>query len=473
MPRTNPPFPTPRPGSLTDEALQRGRQYRRRRLVATRGATGGALVVVVAVAIALRVGGTAAPHVVSGHHGSTTTSPTSSVPSSLPTTTVATVTTVTSLPPTTVVGTTLPATTALHVVNAWSSSSTISSQVTVGKTISGSCWGGSAVVAEPSAWRCIDGNLIYDPCISPPSAAATATEVVCLATPWSDAVVMRLTSPLPLSSGSTSSGGSSKPWALELANGQRCVAGGGAVLSIDNVALYYACTSAGGSAGSGGGAGGIDTSHEPWTAQFSPVGSTSLTLERVTGSWTVASTPAGPAGGSTASAGAKWDAPQLLLTTTSLGAVKAGMTTAQAEAAGGEKLIPIGDGMYANEKVVNNAYVTVGDPGLEASVNSAKSGNSGNVVTYFCAFGPATAHGAPVVTTPEGWTVGGDLASLQAVYGSKLVYVPARTGGINPSAAYTVSEDGGTFVFYPSGTSGSSLVNMVQAGPGATAGQPC
>jgi hypothetical protein len=113
--------------------------------------------------------------------------------------------------------------------------------VTVADIATGSCWTSSiAAPGSASAFRCIAGNRIYDPCFAPPH-PAKPLQVACLAAPWARAEVLRvprLPRTTPIDGG--------RPWALVLRNGARCVAATGTVPQIRGVSLGYSC--AGGTA---------------------------------------------------------------------------------------------------------------------------------------------------------------------------------------------------------------------------------
>jgi hypothetical protein len=97
----------------------------------------------------------------------------------------------------------------------------------------GSCWTGSVAAPVAGAYRCLAGNDILDPCF-----AAGRSDARCYASPWSTAVVLRLTKPLPhLGRPSV------KPryWALQLAGGAQCVALTGTVAVVHGHPLAYSC----------------------------------------------------------------------------------------------------------------------------------------------------------------------------------------------------------------------------------------
>src|ERR1035437_8374763 len=66
----------------------------------------------------------------------------------------------------------------------------------VKSTVRGHCWTGSAAIDHQDAWRCLGGNLIYDPCFGSANAKGI---VLCPAIgPWSSsAIEIELTSKLP------------------------------------------------------------------------------------------------------------------------------------------------------------------------------------------------------------------------------------------------------------------------------------
>jgi hypothetical protein len=109
--------------------------------------------------------------------------------------------------------------------------------VTVADIATGSCWTSSiAAPGTASAYRCIAGNNIYDPCFAAPH-PTPPLQVACLPAPWGRAEVLRvpkLPTVTPIDGG--------RPWALTLANGARCVAATGTVSQVHGVSLGYTCT---------------------------------------------------------------------------------------------------------------------------------------------------------------------------------------------------------------------------------------
>ena len=99
---------------------------------------------------------------------------------------------------------------------------------------SGSCFTTSIIVADPHAYRCIAGNLLLDPCFASRAAAPT---LACYADPWSPATVLTRTGQLPRAAPLHIA----RPWAVQLADGHRCVAVAGTTLIARGVALSYHC----------------------------------------------------------------------------------------------------------------------------------------------------------------------------------------------------------------------------------------
>jgi hypothetical protein len=109
--------------------------------------------------------------------------------------------------------------------------------VHVADVATGRCWTTSIAAPGSGAYRCITGNSILDPCFAPPT-PATPVEVACMASPWSDAEVLRVTGALPTGTPGTHP---ARPWAVQLANGVRCVAATGTVPAVHGVNLGYHC----------------------------------------------------------------------------------------------------------------------------------------------------------------------------------------------------------------------------------------
>jgi hypothetical protein len=128
-----------------------------------------------------------------------------------------------------------------------------------GPTRSGSCWEGAITTPRRDAWRCISGNYIYDPCFS---SLRTPRIALCVTEPWRDrGVRLQLTRSLPSSLANRGPLSiRSRPWALELQDGTRCIFDSGASRVLQRLRANYFCRR--------GGAelfGLPDRRSEPWT----------------------------------------------------------------------------------------------------------------------------------------------------------------------------------------------------------------
>jgi hypothetical protein len=111
------------------------------------------------------------------------------------------------------------------------------------------------------AWRCITGNIILDPCFD--SAARDPNIVVCADSPWAhSAVLLRLTEPLPVAAGNAGWEHPELPWALELANRDRCVVASGATFMVAGLRANYACATGAWVIGE------VDRRRPPWSVFY-------------------------------------------------------------------------------------------------------------------------------------------------------------------------------------------------------------
>lgn len=100
---------------------------------------------------------------------------------------------------------------------------------------SGSCFTRSITVAARDAYRCFAANTILDPCFVSPKAPQHLLD--CYLDPWSRAIQVRVAK-LPAS---TSVIHVTRPWAIELTGGIRCVVTNGTLTILHGVALGYRC----------------------------------------------------------------------------------------------------------------------------------------------------------------------------------------------------------------------------------------
>ena len=141
----------------------------------------------------------------------------------------------------------------------------------VKSTVRGHCWTGSAAIDHQDAWRCLGGNLIYDPCFGSANAKGI---VLCPAIgPWSSsAIEIELTSKLPSKHGNKGRPSTSGlPWALLTAAGWKCRLDTGASSVIDGQRQNYVCT---GTQDSLWGA--PSRTSQPWKIYVAPAGAKNL-----------------------------------------------------------------------------------------------------------------------------------------------------------------------------------------------------
>jgi hypothetical protein len=144
--------------------------------------------------------------------------------------------------------------------------------VPITATRRGSCWEGSVAVQDPHAYRCMSGNYIHDPCFS---SEAASGEVVCVSAPWPSGTILKLTRPLPPSQ----MGGPVDPtWALELTNGDRCVAITGTAETVAGIAMSWGCKP-------GAEAGGLDRHGALWMIEYRAPHSSTIISVGVATAW--------------------------------------------------------------------------------------------------------------------------------------------------------------------------------------------
>jgi hypothetical protein len=144
----------------------------------------------------------------------------------------------------------------------------------VSEKVNGSCFmssNGSA--SRPDAWRCSSGNGILDPCYQ--RILGDEKQLACpVGGPWpANVVLLTLTQPLPTEPRKEISRANTLPWALELANGQRCTLMTGAMPPVAGMRINYGCP---------GGfqvVGDLDRSGPVWRVFFQ--GEKSIALEQV------------------------------------------------------------------------------------------------------------------------------------------------------------------------------------------------
>lgn len=111
--------------------------------------------------------------------------------------------------------------------------------VSVTGRANGSCFTGSIVIVRPDAWRCSVGNNLYDPCFE-----VNQAQVLCPSSgPWTNTgKLVNVPSGLSDASGGKNQGTSGQPWAIELADGSRCLPISGASNVVAGQRLSFDCT---------------------------------------------------------------------------------------------------------------------------------------------------------------------------------------------------------------------------------------
>lgn len=113
--------------------------------------------------------------------------------------------------------------------------------IIVQKEVAGQCWQQSQRIKREDAWRCMVGEVIYDPCFVKPF--GSHKEAICPQSPWIGASVkINLLSALDNSQHAELDMSEAYPWAIELTTGEKCQAvdEGGV---YDGLAIRYHCDS--------------------------------------------------------------------------------------------------------------------------------------------------------------------------------------------------------------------------------------
>jgi hypothetical protein len=151
----------------------------------------------------------------------------------------------------------------------------------------------AAALARPDAWDCIgDSNQIHDPCFENPFLPPDEPgELACITSPFtSEVVLFTLNEPLVRDKEAAAIGSNGPnttmdlsdpwvlPWALELANGERCTLLPGTVDVFAGLPVHYGC--------SGGEIlGEPDRGRPVWTVSYLADGDVATTLVDVAAAW--------------------------------------------------------------------------------------------------------------------------------------------------------------------------------------------
>ena len=110
----------------------------------------------------------------------------------------------------------------------------------VKKTVSGHCLSQSRLIIREDAWRCEVEGKTYDPCFV--KAGEKRTEALCPQSPWvGDSVQIKVPTPLNNEQNKSLDMSRTYPWAVELSNGERCMAMDTTQL-FDQMPIRYRCT---------------------------------------------------------------------------------------------------------------------------------------------------------------------------------------------------------------------------------------
>ena len=168
--------------------------------------------------------------------------------------------------------------------------------LTAASPTEGACTFGSSIAhSRPDAWGCTTEGGVLDPCFENSFVAPDeATEVACFDTPWStDIVVLTLTAPLSREKeepdGAVTGAADTAdeviqpwdlPWALELANGDRCSLLHGTLIFMAGQVVHYGCEQGGMILGE------ADHTQLVWTVNYVAEGAIASNLVDVVTAWT-------------------------------------------------------------------------------------------------------------------------------------------------------------------------------------------
>jgi hypothetical protein len=163
----------------------------------------------------------------------------------------------------------------------------LNAALTVTDTIAGSCTAGSITTPDrPDAFDCLgDDSGIYDPCFENPFAPIDEPgELACVLDPFgTDVVLLTVDQPLPREKEPLPDAGDLQPWdlpwALELANGDRCTLLHGTLYVQAGQTVYYGCEQNGAVLGT------VDHGQPVWTVNYLADGEVTSGLVDVTAAW--------------------------------------------------------------------------------------------------------------------------------------------------------------------------------------------
>jgi hypothetical protein len=159
--------------------------------------------------------------------------------------------------------------------------------LTVTENLTGSCAFGSITTPDrPDAFECLgDGDQVLDPCFENPFAPPDEPgEVACIADPFSTEVLLvAVDAPLPREKDAPAGDEEIQPWdlpwALELANGDRCTLLHGTLYVLAGQTVYYGCEQNGAILGE------VNHERQVWTVNYLADGAAVSGLLDVTAAW--------------------------------------------------------------------------------------------------------------------------------------------------------------------------------------------
>ena len=163
----------------------------------------------------------------------------------------------------------------------------LNATLTAAENVRGTCTADSLATPDrPDAFDCIgEDNRIYDPCFENPFASIDEPgELACVTDPFSaEVVLLAVDEPLPRAKEAPAGQGDiapwALPWALELANGDRCTLLHGTLYVLAGETVYYGCEQNGAILGE------VDHGQPVWTVNYLADGDVSSGLVDVTVAW--------------------------------------------------------------------------------------------------------------------------------------------------------------------------------------------
>lgn len=153
----------------------------------------------------------------------------------------------------------------------WTLNGKLSGDLHITARVTGFCWTESIATPRLDAYRCMTGNNVLDPCFAGPD--GPGNEVACPYPSPDSVTLMKLTRSLPYF---PPPGGSSSPWLLILADGERCYHSTGGTMNPGGLRLDYECGHS-----SNNLYGNIDRAGRIWTIFQERNGSVDMTQARI------------------------------------------------------------------------------------------------------------------------------------------------------------------------------------------------